>query len=48
MLQDHEELWEYPLGNDMETLLKGSLEYVKGKRVGYMVINYRIPFNSAV
>jgi major vault protein len=48
MLQDHEELWEYPLGNDMEILLKSSLEYIKGKRVAYKVINYRIPFNSAV
>lgn len=48
MLRDHEELWEYPLGKDLERLLRNGLEYKDGKRVAYKVISYRIPFNSAV
>ena len=48
MLLAHEELWEYPLGEELEQLLKNDLEFKNGRRVGYKVINYKIPFNSAV
>jgi major vault protein len=48
MLLAHEELWEYPIGEDLEKLLKQDLEYKNGKRVAYKVISYKIPFNSAV
>lgn len=48
MLLEHEELWNYPLGDDMAILLESGLEYINGKRVAHKIISYKIPFNSAV
>jgi uncharacterized lipoprotein YmbA len=48
MLLAHEELWNYPLGDQMEKLLSNDLKYENGKRVAHKLISYRIPFNSAV
>lgn len=49
MLLAHEELYEYQLGSDLTYLLKGDLDYDKNnKRIGYRVISYKIPQNSAI